>query len=67
MNPPSPFHIELIKLLDGTRIVRVSDPLTSTAVERRLDSAQPVARQKDALDRALRAVLERELKASATV
>lgn len=65
MNPP-PFQIELIKLADGTRVVRVSDPLTATALERRLDSARPVARQKEAVDRALRAVLERELKATAT-
>jgi hypothetical protein len=65
MNPPAPFQIELIELTDGTRIVRVSDPFTATALERRLDHAQPVAQQKEAVDRALRAVLERELKATA--
>ncbi len=64
MNPP-PFQTELIKLADGTRIVRVSDSSTATALERRIDPAHPVARQKEVLDRALRAVLERELKATA--
>ncbi len=49
MNPPAPFPVELLKLADGTRLVRVSDPLTATALERRLDPAQPIARQKEAV------------------
>ena len=65
MNPFAPFQIEWLKLADGTRLVRVSDPQTATSLERRLDPTQPVARQKEAVDRALRAVLERELKTAA--
>lgn len=65
MNSPAPFQIELLKLADGTRLLRVSDPLTATALERRLDPTQPVTRQKEAVDRALRAVLEGELKPAA--
>ena len=62
MNSPAPFHIELLKLADGRRILRVADPLTDTALERCVNPKLPVARQKEAVIRALRAVLDHELK-----
>ena len=65
MNSPEPLQIELLQLADGARILRVTDSLTATALERRLDPAQPVVRQKETVARALRAVLDRELKAPA--
>lgn len=65
MNPPAPFQIELIRLADGSRVLRATDPQTATTLERHLDSLQPVSRQKEAVDLALRAVLDRELKATA--
>jgi len=66
MTSPAPLQIELLKLADGSRILRVTDSLSATALERRLDPTQPVVRQKETVARALRAVLDRELKASAT-
>ncbi|MEO6788039.1 MAG: hypothetical protein ABI318_18085 [Chthoniobacteraceae bacterium] len=63
MNPPAPYRIELLKLADGRRILRVTD----TSLERCVNPKQPVARQKEAVIRALRAVLERELKEPAAV
>jgi len=65
MNTPAPFHIELLKLAGGDRILRVTDPLTATTLERRIHPARPVVRQKEAVIRALRAVLEGELKETA--
>ena len=65
MTTPAPLQIELLQLADGARILRVTDPLTATTLERRLDPAQPVVRQKETVARALRAVLDREFKASA--
>ncbi len=67
MNTPEPFRIELLKLAGGDRILRVTDPLTATVLERRIHPTQPVARQKEAVVRALHAVLERELKEPAAV
>lgn len=64
MNSAS-FQFDLLKLADGARLLRVTDPASATAIERRLDPRQPVVRQKEAVARALCAVLERELKETA--
>jgi hypothetical protein len=58
MNPAFTFRIDLIKLTDGFRVLRVTDAATATTLERRLDPNQPVARQKDAICRALQLVLD---------
>lgn len=65
MNQSAPFQVDLIKLSDGTRMLRVSDVPSGTTLERRVDAQRSVASQKDAVERALRAVLERELKTPA--
>jgi hypothetical protein len=62
MNPPPSFQIELVKLADGTRWLRVADPVSGTTLERRVRENEPVARQKSAVLQALGAVLDRELK-----
>jgi hypothetical protein len=67
MNPPASLQIEMVKLVDGTRVLRVTDAATATTLERRVDPAQPVVRQKEMVAHALRAVLDRELKSAAAV
>jgi hypothetical protein len=60
MSSIQPYQIELLRLPDGTRLIRVNDPATATALERRLDPAKPVVAQKNAVVRALRTVLTQE-------
>jgi hypothetical protein len=55
----------LLKLKDGARILRLSDPESGLCLEKRLDPTQPVARQKERWVHAFTAMLERELGAAA--
>jgi hypothetical protein len=51
----------MLKLADGARILRFSDPDSGLCLEKRLDPSQPVARQKERWMHAFKAMLEREL------
>ncbi len=52
--PATPnFEIEMVKLQSGARVMRVGDPLTGTWLERPLNPALPVVKQKQVLERAL--------------
>jgi hypothetical protein len=53
----------LLKLTDGARILRLSDPESGLCLEKRLDPAQSVARQKQRWVQVFTAMLERELRA----
>ncbi len=55
----------LLKLADGGRILRLSEPQSGVCLEKRLDPTQSVARQKDRWMQAFAAMLERELGAVA--
>ena len=51
----------LLKLADGARILRLSDPQSGLCLEKRLDPAQSVVRQRERWARVFAAMLEREL------
>ena len=51
-------QIELIKLADGVRLLRLTEPTSGLAVERRLDRKLPVRAQKEALAKVFQAALE---------
>lgn len=51
----------LLKLADGRRILRFSEPKSGLCLEKRLDSSESVARQKVRWEQAFTAMLEREL------
>ena len=51
----------LLKLADGGRILRLSEPHSGLCLEKRLDSQEPIARQKDRWKHVFVAMLEREL------
>lgn len=51
----------LLKLADGARILRLSEPESGLCLEKRLDPGQPAARQKERWAQAFAAMLEREL------
>ena len=55
----------LLKLTDGARIMRLSDPKSGLCLEKRLDPAESVARQKERWTQVFTATLERELGATA--
>lgn len=55
----------LLKLADGARVLRLSDPKSGLCLEKRLDPAQSVARQKERWTQVFTTVLERELAAAA--
>jgi hypothetical protein len=55
----------LLKLTDGARILRLSDPKSGLCLEKRLDPAQSVTRQKERWTQVFTAMLERELGAAA--
>ena len=42
-------EIDLIKLVDGERLLRLSEPESGLALEKKLDPQKPVARQKQHL------------------
>jgi hypothetical protein len=58
-------EILLVKLADGARILRLSDPASGLCLEKRLDPTESVARQKERWLQAFTAMLERELGAAA--
>jgi hypothetical protein len=62
----TPFTIELIKLANGARLLRVIDNGTGTCLERALRPDIPVVVQKKLLSHALHSLLERELKETAS-
>jgi hypothetical protein len=49
MPQPDKIHLELIKLEGGERLLRLSDPSSGLVLEKKIDSNQPVARQKQQL------------------
>ena len=51
----------LLKLADGGRILRFQEPASGLCLEKRLDPAQSVARQKERWRHVFVAMLEREL------
>jgi hypothetical protein len=55
----------LLKLADGARVLRLSDPKSGLCLEKRLDLAESVARQKERWTQVFTAMLERELGATA--
>jgi len=54
----------LLKLADGGRVLRIQEPTSGLCLEKRLDPAQPVARQKERWKQVFVAMLERELGAA---
>jgi len=59
-------NIELLslKLADGGRILRWSEPQSGLCLEKRLDPREPVVRQKQRWQNVFLAMLERELGAT---
>ena len=51
----------LLKLADGARVLRLSEPKSGLCLEKRLDPKQSVARQKERWQQVFKAMLEREL------
>ncbi len=61
----SKIHIELIKLVSGERLMRLTEPESGLTIERKLDPKQAVVRQKERLLGVLEAALARsELQAA---
>jgi hypothetical protein len=54
----------LLKLADGGRILRLSEPRSGLCLEKRLESKKSVARQKARWKQVFLAMLERELGAA---
>ena len=54
----------LLKIADGGRILRFTEPQSGLSLEERLDPSEPVARQKNRWKQVFLAVLERELGAA---
>ena len=63
MNPE--IQIDLVKLADGSRLPRLSDPASRLCLEKRLDPSAPVLRQKHHWLHVFRALLANEATASA--
>ena len=57
MIDPSRIHIELIKLVSGERLMRLTEPESGLTIERKLDPRQAVVRQKERLLGVLEAAL----------
>ena len=51
----------LLKLTDGARVLRLSEPESGLCLEKRLDPKQSVSRQKERWREVFSAMLEREL------
>ena len=51
----------LLKLADGARILRFSEPISGLSLEKRLDPGQPVLRQKQRWKEVFAKMLKREL------
>ena len=56
------FTFEIIKLLNGVRVIRIADPSTATCLERPLNPDLSVVKQKNLLRKALCSLLETGLK-----
>lgn len=54
----------LLKLADGGRILRLSEPQSGLCLEKRLDARESVVRQKERWTHVFTAMLERELGAT---
>ena len=54
----------LLKLTDGGRVLRFSEPASGLCLEKRLDPKKSVGRQKERWKQVFKAVLERELGAA---
>ncbi len=54
----------LLKLADGARVLRFSEPQSGLCLEKRLDAQEPVSRQKERWENVFVAMLERELGAA---
>ena len=52
-------QIDLIKLVSGERILRLTEPESGLALEKKLDAHQPVVRQKERLIGVFEAALAR--------
>ena len=52
-------QIDLIKLADGNRLLRLTDPNSGMSLERKIDSTQPVNAQKERLLSVFEAALAR--------
>ncbi len=52
-------QIELIKLVNGDRLLRLTEPKAALTLERKIDPKQPVLRQKQNLMTVFEAALER--------
>ena len=52
-------QIDLIKLMSGERLLRLTEPQSSLSLEKKLDPKQPVVRQKERLLSVFEAVLAR--------
>ena len=55
----SKIQIELIKLLNGERLLRLTDPPSGLSLEKKLNAQQPVVGQKERLLGVLEAALAR--------
>ena len=52
-------QIDLIKLLSGERLLRLTEPQSGLALEKRLDPKQPIVRQRERLFSVFEAALAR--------
>ena len=52
-------QIDLIKLIGGERLLRLTEPLSGLSLEKKLDAQLPVARQKERLLGVFEAALAR--------
>ena len=52
-------QVELIKLIDGERLLRLTEPQSGLSLEKKLDPKQPVVRQKERLLGVFEAALAR--------
>ena len=55
----STIQIDLIKLVSGERLLRLTEPQSGLALEKKLDAKQPVVRQKERLLGVFEAALAR--------
>ena len=60
MIDPSKLHIELVKLVTGERLMRLTETGSGLTIERKLDPHQAVVRQKERLLDVLEAALARD-------
>ena len=58
-------QVDLIKLANGERLLRLAEGTTGLCLEKKIDPQQPVVRQKERLLKIFEAALARELTATA--